>query len=70
MLNCHKATGSSTLKCVLSGKCGDVHLEHTLQTDLRNLKAETFEFEDMPIHRLAAKAQIKELEDDEGKATV
>lgn len=60
----------AVLSYTLTGEFNGKKLKYKLEGDLNNITAETFEAKDLPIHRLAAKAQIKELEDNDGKECI
>lgn len=64
--------GASTFSCTLTASsiAGKIHHKLTAEVPAMSKVATKHEMESMPIHRLAAKAQIKELQDDEGKKTL
>ena len=58
------------ISATLTGKVEDHKVEFKVKADLGAIKEQTFEADDLPLHRLAAKAQIKELQDNESKSAI
>ena len=58
---------NSVISATLSGEVEGYKLTFKVEADLSEISEVTFEAEHLPLHRLAAKAQIKELQDNESK---